>query len=471
MYISLNKKKYQYNPDLLQSIYSIKQDINNKILKENDINIKTDEITLYYNETVLEDNKTPFFYKIRKNDTLYIKLKKDGGATAASVGGLILAIIIILVILLPILFFGIMPFISFLISKILIKGMTYVIDFLRGLTDYNSWLNSFLATLKSTLIPFISFILYYGGLAFISYYIVFFSTYGVYNFIFNDCRAFKASKLVGFITVAIMILFYVLSNIPNIIKRISAAILPGFINGVVQNIFTFLSNLRLVIIGAIPFMGGIITALIQGLTTLFELLNKSKFYGPKILYEWDKMYAYSKQPDVERQIREMKLSKVADGVGMASEYERGKTIGENPFTHPELSAMIFLRFAFQTGVYMFMEFVDIFDICGDKPETLLAVEQNIKKTNGLIKDITSQLNDPSVDNSERKEMRQALQDLTKTAAKLYQNKEKEEKMKILDVDCLREILINGAFGALPTVLIFLIIFIIFCIPGMIEKVG
>ncbi len=471
MYISLNNKKYEYHPNRFQSFYSIKEDINTNILKKNKINIDSSQIILFYKHKVLDNKKTPQHYNIKKYDIIYLKIKTEGGkksTTASQVILLIVGIFLLLILIIYILM-GILPFFSFLISKILIKGITLIIDFLRSLTDYNNFINSFLATVKSVFVPIISFILYYFGLLVIVFFCVFYATYFIYNFIYKDCRAFKASKMLATITVIVLVLVYVIANLPNMIKKISAAILPGFINSIVAKICDVLSSIRLVIIGAIPFIGAPTVAFIDTMTLVFEMLNKSKFYGPKFLYEWDKMFQWMKTPEMEKTLREQKLKVFVDGIDQANKFMDGKTVGDNPYTNLEFSGFVFARWAFQTVIYLAINFVEIFDLCGDKPETLIRVEQEIKKTNQLINDITSQLNDPSTDNADRKEMRQSLQSLTKTAAKLFQNKEREEKMKMLDVPCLREILINGAMTAFPTFLIFLILFILFCIPQMLSK--
>ena len=48
---------------------------------------------------------------------------------------------------------------------------------------------------------------------------------------------------------------------------------------------------------------------------------------------------------------------------------------------------------------------------------------------------------------------------------------KSEKLKMLDIVCLKDILVNGALAGLPTVLLFLVIFILLCIPPMVDKIA
>lgn len=460
MYISLN------NFNKFQSIYSIKEDINNNFLKKS---VKASQISLIYNGKILDDNKTLYHYNVKNTDSIKVNLKKKGGETAASVGLLVLGIFVTLILIVFIII-GILPFLSFLFSKIFIKGFTLILDFLRSLTSQNNFLNSFIATVKSIIIPVISFIFYYFGLIVIIYFIVFFCIYGIYNFIYKDCRAFKAAGMVAKVTVLFLVLFYILGNLPNIFNKISKKLLPGFISGIISKICEALSNFRLVLIGIFP-GGSLITVFIDIMTKLFELLNKSKFYGPQVLYEWDKMFAYTRTPDVNRMLRESKLRTFVNGLNAANKYEYGKTVGEVPHSSIASSGFVFVRFFFQTMVYLFIRFVEIFDICGDKPEEIIVIEKDIKDTQNLIDNISKALNDPSTENSERKELRETLQKLTKTIAKLTQNKDKEERLKMLDVTCLREILINGAFAGFPTVLIFLVLFILMCIPSMVAKIG
>ena len=467
MYISLNKKNYNYTLNKFQSIYSIKQDINKKYLT----NVKLSQIILIYNNQILEDNKTPYDYKIKNTDTINIKLKEiGGGPTASDIGLLILSIFMTLFLIIFIIL-GVLPFLSFIFSKIFIKGFTLVLDGLRSLTSVNNFLNSFLATTKSVVLPIISFIFYYFGILIVIFYIVFFSTYYIYNFIYHDCRAFKASKALAMLTVMVLIMFYVMFNLPKIIKNIANTILPSFISGFISKICDIMNNFRFTLLGAIPYVGQFLTTFINVMVMGFDLLNKSKFYGPKFLYEWDKMYKYTLSPNVNKELRESKLRIFVNGLHQADKYENGKVIADIPFSNIEFTAFIFARFLFQTLVYVFIRFVEIFDICGEKPEALIKIEREMRETQDKMDEFQDALNNPDTEDNLRSSLRKGVQLMSKTLVKLSKNKEKEEKLKMLDIVCLKDILVNGALAGLPTVLLFLVIFILLCIPPMVDKIA
>jgi len=472
MYISLNNKNYEYNINLFQSFYSIKQDINNNLLQKKNIKVTSDNLIFKFKGVILEDNKTPKFYKIKENDTINLLIKNEGGnnVTAGSIIGLIVFIIIILFIFIPAILLGVIPFLTFLFSRIFVKGLNAAIDVIRGFLDPNNWIDSFLSTLKTVVIPFMGFILKYLVLIVFTFFTTFFCTYYIYAFIYKDCRAYKASRLLAYITTAVLVMIYFMAALPSMVKSVSDVFLPKFISSTIGNAVNLFNDFKLRFIGAMPYVGVVVSGFINVMAFGFDLLNKTKFYGPKALYEWDKMYKFTLMPNVDLQLRQAKLRQTINGIEASSRYEEGKTVGDTLFGRFDFDAFIFVRFGFQTLVHLFIQFIDLFDLCGDKPESIIAIEQNIRKTNGLIETITDSLNDPSTPNKDKKDMRQSLINLSKTAAKLQVNKEKEEGMKVLDVDCLKGILINGAAAGPVTLFLFILIFILFCFPPMLAKV-
>jgi len=472
MYISLNNKNYEYNINQLHSFYSIRQDIDKEILKKNKIEANIDQISITYNGAVVDDNKSPQFYNIKDSDTIYLKIKNDGGApTATNVILLIVFIFVVVFFLIPAIIFGVLPFLSFLVSKVFIKGITIVVDFLRSLTDTNNWLNSFLATFKSIVIPVISFIFYYAGLVIIIYFAVFFSVYYIYSYIYKgNCLAYKASKILSFVTVLAIGGIYFLASLPNIIKNITALFLPSFVSSIIAKGCNSVNTIKEKLATGTPFIGGLVYMFITLVVSAFELLNKTKFYGPKFLYEWDKMYQWTLTPEMNRDIRLKGLRRTVNGIDAADKYKIGKTVGEVPYSRLDFSVFVILRFGFQTLVSFFIQFIDLFDLCGQKPETIVVIEEKIRKTDRLINDITSQLDSNETSNTNKKDLRDALRDLSKTAAKLLKDKEKEELMKQIDVDCMKDMFVNGALSGVPTLLIFIILFVLLCIPSIGKQI-
>jgi len=472
MYISLNNNLHKYNPDLLQSVHSVKQDIIYKILEKDNLFFNTENIVLSFKDKILEDKYTLYHYKISQNDTLTIKLKtKGGGMTANQIISLILAIIGI-IFLSSLIVLGVIPFFSFLVSKIFIKFINFSIDFIRGFLDQNNWINNFLAFLKATIIPIIGFLIYYTGLIIIVYGTIFFTVYSIYYFIYKgSCDGFKAAKIVSTVTTFVLVITFIAANITNIMRKIALIFLPGFISGLLTQATNKFNLIKETMLRAVPVTGMFITSFIGLATKLFELMNKGKFNAPKILYEWDKIYKWSKQPDIDLTIRQAKMTKVREGLHAAQKYESGETVGYTPVSRVEFSGFVFMRFIMHTLLYVFIEFIDIFDVCGDKPDTIIGLEQSIKKNQQLMDEIKSQLENPDISNKDKSNMRKSIIELSKTAGKLIKNKEKEEAMKILDIDCLKDILVNGALAGIPTTLVFIIIFIILCFPSMLGNMS
>ena len=164
------------------------------------------------------------------------------------------------------------------------------------------------------------------------------------------------------------------------------------------------------------------------------------------------------------------ISRVREGLHAAQKYEAGETVGDVPVSRMEFGGFVLIRFIMHTLLYVFIEFIDIFDVCGDKPDTIIALEQSIKKNQQLIYEIKSQLEDPDISNKDKANMRKSIIDLSKTAGKLYQNKEKEEATKQLDVPCMKDMLVSGAVAGLPTIIIFIILFILFSFKKIIKLV-
>lgn len=92
--ILFKKKKYKINIHKLDSILCIKN-ISNKIIFHNENNL--DDIQLYYNNKLLNDNDYCDKYNIKDNNILILHLKKKGGNTSKKIMFYIGCIIIILI--------------------------------------------------------------------------------------------------------------------------------------------------------------------------------------------------------------------------------------------------------------------------------------------------------------------------------------------------------------------------------------
>ena len=305
------------------------------------------------------------------------------------IGMIIGSVLFILFILIPLLISGVIPFFSFLVSRVFIKGLDYFLEFIYPMIDKNNWISSFIQFLRNTFIPLIGFCINYIGLILITYFFIFFTTIKFYSAVHHDdyCLGFRASKYLAYATTASIFIFYVIANSPTIIKNLSAVILPKFISDALNPIINIVSSIKITILSSIPYIGPVIIKLITVITLLFKALNQAKFYGPKVLYEWEKMYKYSQQPNIELFLEEEGLNRVRNGVHAAHIYEKGKTIGKIPFSDLELSSYVGVRFIVHTIVYLFIQFIDIFDVCGTKSERLIKVLKELRTAQNLIDDI------------------------------------------------------------------------------------
>ena len=119
----------------LISVYSLKKEIG------------IDDINVYFNGKQLEDNRTLFEYNIKKNDRVEVVKKNRGGRLT---GGQIFGYVILLFVYMGILLSGLIPFISFIMSNIIIKSLVIGVDFVKGLLDENNWLHSFMDFVKES---------------------------------------------------------------------------------------------------------------------------------------------------------------------------------------------------------------------------------------------------------------------------------------------------------------------------------
>jgi hypothetical protein len=472
MYISLNKKLYNYDFNQFQSIFSIKQDIINTIYKKNTLDYTSDELILIFNNHVLEDKYTPHHYKIKKNDTILLSLKNKGGRNLKQNITITLSVLFIVFILIPIIIGGIIPFFSFLVSRIFIKGFDYLLEFIYPLIDKNNWISSFVSFLRKTFIPLLGFLINYIGLILVTFAIIFFSTINFYSAVHDDdfCLGFQASKYLAIVTTALIVVFYIIGNLPTILKNISNAFLPLFVGKSFDPIIQTLSSIKLTILQSVPFIGGIIVMIINLFTMIFKALNQAKFYAPKVLYEWENMYKYSKQPDIEFFLQEEGLNRIRNGLQAAHIYENGKTIGETPFSHLQFSSFIGVRFIAHTLIYLLIQFIDIFDVCGTKSERLIQVQKQLRDAQEILDDLETEINDPETIPKEKQNMRNAFRKMQVSLGELQLKKEKEESQKKLDVPCMKDILVSGAVAGLPTLFVFILLFILFSFKKTLKLV-
>jgi len=441
---------------LFQSVYSIKADLINKNKK-----LQNKSFYLKYKTNILEDNKTLFEYKIKKNDEVEIVFKSEGGTMSKGIK--IFIWVLIFIIYFTFLILGFMPFVAFIIPNIIVKGLSKIVNFLYELTHPNNFINSVLYFIKTYFIPFIDFIFGYFGLFIFVYVLTFFSIYHIYYYAKkeNECAAYHSTRVVSLLTSIMCCIFYFVANLFSLL-RIFASFLPRVIRQPFLNAANAISNLRLSIIGMVPFTGQTQVSMIQSLTSLFKGIGYMKLFGSQLLDNWDVAMELIKTDDARKFTQDQGIDEIINYIRIIekaeSHYKNGKPITnknrENakkmesifPCTSPSASAY-FLRSIFHNFLQSVIDMTFFIDICNTNGEG-----ERIKE--------------------EMKENFRLMNELDKKG--LLTEEQRERKMKefveklqsirldsIINIDCLTNTLISGATFSGLYVFFFLIFFILF----------
>ena len=247
---------------LFQSVYSIKADLMSKNEK-----LQNKSFYFKYKTHILEDNKTLYEYKIKKDDKLEVVFKSEGGTMAK--GLLIFIWVMVFIFYFFFLFMGFMPFIAFIIPNILVKGLSTLVNYFYELTHPNNFMNSVLYFIKTYAIPFMNFIFEYFGLFIFVYILTFFSVYHIYYYAKKEdtCAAYNTTRVVSLLTSFISIGFYFLANTASFMK-ILASFIPEVIRQPFINIANKIAGLRLTFIGMIPYIGQPQVNMVEAFATL-----------------------------------------------------------------------------------------------------------------------------------------------------------------------------------------------------------
>jgi hypothetical protein len=441
---------------LFQSIYSIKVDL---ISKNNKLQNKS--FYFKYKTNILEDNKTLYEYKIKKEDQLEVVFKSEGGTMAKG-----LAIFIWVMVFIFYFFFlamGFMPFIAFIIPNILIKGLSTIVNYFYELTHPNNFMNSVLYFVKTYLIPFMNFIFEYFGLFIFIYILTFFSVYHIYYYAKKEdtCAAYNTTRVVSLLTSFIAIGLYFLANIASFF-RFMASFVPQVIRQPFINLANKIAGLRLTFIGIIPYIGPPQVSLVNSFAESLKGIGYLKLYGNQLIENWDVAMELIKSEDGRKFTQEQGIDEIIDYIRIIekaeSHYVNGKPITNKnrqnaekmesifPCTSPSASSY-FLRTVFFNIMKMIIDMTFFIDICkvnGDYEETMEKMKEDFMQM--IESNKKGKLN-----NQQRKE-------------KMEEFVEKMKSIKldsIINIDCILNTVINGVtFSSLLT-FVFLIFFIIF----------
>ena len=450
MYVSI--KDYS----LFQSIYSIKADLIMKNKK-----IKNHSFYLKYKTHILEDNKTLYEYKIKKDDKLEVIFKSEGGTMAKGLAIFIWVLVFLFYFFF--LFMGFIPFFAFVIPNILIKGLYTIVNYLYELTDPNNFMNSVLYFAKTYAIPFMQFIFEYFGLFIFTYLVTFFCLYHIYYYAKkeNICAAYKTTKVVSLLTSFLIVGFYFFANSASFL-RFLASFIPETIRHPFINVANTVSNLRLTFIGMIPYIGQPQVNMVEIFAKMFKGIGYLKLYGNQLLDNWDVAMELFKTDDARKAIQEQGIDDIINYIRLIekaeSHYVNGNEITNKnrknaeemkpiiPCASPSASAYV-LRSIFHNLLKMIIDMTFFIDICkvnGDYEAT----KEEMKKD--FMKVLELQKNKSLTEDQIQKKMEEFV--------------EKIQNIKldsIINIDCLINTIVNGVTFSSIITFLFLIFFILF----------
>jgi len=441
---------------LFQSVYSIKADL----ISKND-KLQNKSFYFKYKTHILEDNKTLYEYKIKKGDQLEIVFKSEGGTMAKG-----LVIFIWVLVFLFYFFFlamGFMPFIAFIIPNILIKGLSTIVNFFYELTHPNNFMNSLLYFVKAYLIPFMNFIFEYFGLYIFTYILTFFSVYHIYYYAKKEdvCAAYKTTRVVSLLTSILTVILYFIANIASIFKFL-ASFIPRVIRQPFMNLASKIANLRLIIIGLVPYIGPPQVNLVNSFSELLKGIGYLKLYGNQLLENWDVAMELIKSEDGRKFTQEQGIDEIIDYIKIIEKAERhyangipltnkNKKNAEKmesifPCTSPSAGSY-FLRTVFFNIMKMIIDMTFFIDIC---------------KVNGDYETIMETMKEDFIRMTESQRKGNLTEEKRKEKMEEFVEKIKSIKLdSIINIDCIINTVVNGVtFSSLLT-FIFLIFFVLF----------
>jgi hypothetical protein len=441
---------------LFQSVYSIKTDMIKK-------NKKLQDKLFYfkYKIHILEDNKTLYEYKIKKDDQLEIVFKSEGGTMAK--GLLIFIWVMVFLFYFFFLFMGFMPFIAFIIPNILVKGLLKIVDFFYELTHPNNFMHSVLYFLKAYAIPFMNFIFEYFGLFIFVYILTFFSVYHIYYYAKKEdkCAAYNTTRILSLLTSFISIALYFIANLTSLF-RIMASFMPEVIRQPFVNLANKIAGLRLSFVGLIPYIGQPQVNFVEGFASSLKGVGYLKLYGNQLLDNWDVAMELIKTDDARKFTQEQGIDEIINYIRLIekaeSHYVNGTPITNKnrknaeemkpifPCASPSASAY-FLRSVFHNILKMIIDMTFFIDICkvnGDFEATQEEMKQDFMKM------LESQKRGNLSDNKRKEMMEQFVEKL--------QNIKLDS---IINIDCILNTVVNGVTFSSILTFIFLLLFVIF----------
>lgn len=465
----------------LISVYSLKKEIG------------IDDINIYFNGKQLEDNKTLFEYNIKKHDKVKVVKKNRGGGLT---GGQIFGYVILLLVYIGILVSGLIPFLSFIMSNIIMKSVVVLVDLIKRWIDPNNWVNSLMDFMKDTGIPFLGFIFDFGIISITMYFLTFACTYELYKSKWGDaniCQAFKNSSTLAMFMMMFMTIGYAMANAPTFIKRVLTPIFPSFLGGILSLLMKGFSKIRSAFIRWMPGSG---TTLIVAelLTTAITMISDYSYLiedSLKNYIEFYKKFMMNQQSQIDSE--KYGFKPILDLLFRVEKFEKGEyQLSPNVITDRTLeksldillrketsrkdNAYVYItRSIYQSVLYVFSKVVFLFDICDATDQQKELVEQNIASINSVLTDIQTYINElkekqekanplpTNIDGNTFKEKLEKAEKVIEYYTKITGDLKigESDRTKMVVVDCIFTILENGVATAFPMTLLFIIFFLIF----------
>ena len=465
----------------LISVYSLKKEIG------------IDDINIYFNGKQLEDNRTLFEYNIKKNDRVKVVKKNRGGKLT---GGEIFGYVLLLLVYIGIILSGLIPFISFVMSNIIIKSLVFGVDFIKNNTDPNNWVNSFMDFMKETGIIFLGFIFDFFIISLTVYFLTFACVYQLYKAKWGDaniCQAFKNSSTLAMFMTMFMTAIYAFANAPTFLKRVLAPIFPSFLSGILSGLINLLGRVRGRFIRMMP-GSEMMVMVAEALTVGISYLSKYSTLLEDSLKDYIEFYKmFMMNQPYKMTAEEYKFKPILDLLFRVEKFEKGQydlspntmptpglekeltTILEKETSRKQNAYAYITRSIYQSILYVFSKIIFIFDICEASDEQKAAVEENIGSIGNILDEIRAYIKDikekqkvdPSITknvdgiefDTKLKKATRVLEYYQRITGELKVGEEGRTKMVV--VDCIFGILENGVATAFPMTLLFIIFFLIF----------
>jgi len=455
MYISFNSKQFKYKHSSLQSFYSIKEDIKKSIIKK--------DFMLLYNGQIIDEKKTPFDYKIKENDIIELKLRSNGGTISRTLA-IVLSVLLFVLIFLPILIIGILPFFSYLVSNVIIKGIKIFIDTVVDLLDVNNWISSFLLTFKRVILPVIQFVIEYSGIFVISYLVTFLSVYPLYYYRWRKtCDGYQCAYSLAYITAIIITCIYMLAELPMFFFWLGSIIGPEMLSHFFINAAKNTLNKKRKIFNYLGPFGSMEISFIDNMISMFESANKIKDIDAALLYNWNQTFYMTQVPPLNQTIQDWGLEDVVQYINFSVEQSEGKTTVAKPvIPASEGSTARLMKWFVDTYLYLSLNFVDYLDFCANSDYFLLDIDNEISYLDKIStqirkvlankkENLTQEINNKSTKTFKR------IDEMIENLKKLKE----EHNSRLLNITCMTGIVVNGVLTGIPAFIVFIVLFIIF----------